>query len=80
MSQSHTQWNIEGNISHMINPHTVVKKLHPNPVLWVPHVPRGLFQVKRHFDCTENKVLSVKYSDDFRRCGVRADPAQLDEG
>ena len=28
----------------MINPHTVVKKIHPNPVLRGPHGPRGLFQ------------------------------------
>ncbi len=28
-----------------INPHTVVKKLHPYPVLWGPHGPRGLFEL-----------------------------------
>ena len=29
-----------------INPLTVVKKLRPYPVLWGPHGPWGLFQVK----------------------------------
>ncbi len=32
-----------------INPHTVVKKLQPNPVLRGQHGPQGLFQVKRYF-------------------------------
>ncbi len=32
-----------GTFGQIINPHTVVKKLHPNPVLRGPHGPRQLF-------------------------------------
>ncbi len=28
-----------------VNPHTVVKKLHPNPVLRGPNGPQGLYRV-----------------------------------
>ncbi len=42
-----------------INPHTVVKKLHPNPVLRGPHGPRGLFQVKRHFTSWQRASLRL---------------------
>ncbi len=52
-------------VTHMgvgINPHTVVKKLHPNPVLRGPHGPRGLFQVKRHFTSWQKASLCLNIS------------------
>ncbi len=40
---------VDNGVLYKLNPLTVVKKLHPNPVLRGPHGPRGLFQVKCYF-------------------------------
>ncbi len=52
-----------------INPHTVVKKLHPNPVLRGPHGPRGLFKVKRHFTSWQRAslCLNIGCSEDYAK-------------
>ncbi len=53
-----------------INPHTVVRKLHPNPVLRGLHGPRVLFQVKRHFTSWQRASLCLNIGCSSKKCDL----------
>ncbi len=58
-----------------LKPHTVVKKLHPNPVLRGQHGPRGLFQVKTWpLIATLLRVNGLKKNLRYWFSGVFSDP------